>query len=70
MYPAAKDSIPGLVLVTSVFGLVTIATMLFMVMIAKAGVSLVKLSHLQRYSHVIAGAAILLCGLAIQIFGL
>ncbi|MHC4186837.1 MAG: sulfite exporter TauE/SafE family protein [Planctomycetota bacterium] len=70
MYPAAKNNTLGLIIVTAVFALVTIVTMLVVVMIAKAGVNLVKLSKLQRYSHVIAGAAILICGLAIQILGL
>jgi ABC-type nickel/cobalt efflux system permease component RcnA len=70
MYPAAKNNTLGLIIVTTVFALVTVITMLVVVMIAKAGVNLAKLSKLQRYSHVIAGAAILVCGLAIQIFGL
>ena len=70
MYPAAKNNTPGLIIVTAVFALVTIGTMLVVVMIAKAGVNLVRLSKLQRYSHVLAGAAILLCGLAIQFLGL
>ncbi|MHC4130773.1 MAG: urease accessory protein UreH domain-containing protein [Planctomycetota bacterium] len=70
MYPAAKSSWPGLLLVTLVFSVTTIGTMLIVVMIAKTGVNLAKLSKLQRYSHVIAGAAILICGLAIQILGL
>lgn len=70
MYPAAKNSFFGLVLVTSVFGTVTIATMLGMVLISRAGVNFIPMAGAQRFSHAIAGATILLCGLAIQFLGL
>ena len=70
MYPAAKNSLFGLFLVTAVFGIVTISTMLALVMVARAGVTFIKLAKLQRFSHVIAGATICLCGLAIQFIGL
>ncbi|MHC4418588.1 MAG: urease accessory protein UreH domain-containing protein [Planctomycetota bacterium] len=70
MYPAAKGSLPGLVLVAFVFGTVTIATMLGVVLLAGAGVNFIPLTRLQRYSHAIAGATIFLCGLAIQFLGL
>jgi len=70
MYPAAKNSVLGLVVVTSVFGTVTLGTMLVVVLLARAGVSFVPLSRIQRYTHAIAGATILLCGLAIQFLGL
>jgi sulfite exporter TauE/SafE len=70
MYPAAKSSVFGLVLVTLVFGVVTVATMMGMVLLSVAGVSFLPMTRLQRFSHVIAGATILLCGLAIQFLGL
>jgi nickel/cobalt exporter len=70
MYPAAKNSLIGLIVVTSVFGIVTITTMLGVVLLSMTGVNLVPFSRLQRFSHVIAGATICLCGLAIQFMGL
>lgn len=70
MYPAAKNSVLGLVVVTSVFGTVTLGTMLVVVLLARAGVSFVPMSRLQRYTHAIAGATILICGLVIQFLGL
>jgi nickel/cobalt exporter len=70
MYPAAKNSYLGLILVTSVFGTVTIATMLGLVLFSRAGVNFIPLAGAQRFSHAIAGATILLCGLAIQFLGL
>jgi ABC-type nickel/cobalt efflux system permease component RcnA len=70
MYPAAQNSTFGLILVTAVFGTATIGTMLGVVLLSVAGVNFVRLAPLQRYSHAIAGATILLCGLAIEFLGL
>jgi len=70
MYPAAKNSLFGLVVVTCVFGVVTIATMLGVVMLSRAGVNFIQLPRLQRFAHAIGGATICLCGLAIQFLGL
>ena len=70
MYPAAKNSISGMLLVTGVFAAATITTMLIIVTLARRGVKLAEFGWMQRYSHAIAGATILLCGLAIQFLGL
>jgi nickel/cobalt exporter len=70
MYPAAKGSLFGLLLVTSVFGVTTAGTMLATVFLGRAGVDFLPLRHVQRYSHAVAGATILLCGLAIEFLGL
>ncbi len=70
MYPAAKSSAFGVVLVTAVFGGVTIATMLGAVLVASWGLSLVHMERFERYSHALAGGTIFLCGMAIQVLGL
>jgi sulfite exporter TauE/SafE len=70
MYPAAQDSIYGLVLVTVVFGSVTILTMLGVVLATTMGVALLPMKHLERYNHALAGATIFLCGISIQFLGL
>ena len=70
MYPAAKNSVSGLILVTLVFGTVTIATMVGTVLLAMAGAAFLPFARLQRYAHPIGGATILLCGLAIRFLGL
>ena len=70
MYPAAKNSFFGLCVVTCVFGIVTIGTMLGTVLLSRAGVNFIPLTQFQRFAHVIAGATICLCGLAIQFLGL
>ena len=70
MYPAAKSSPMGVVLVTSIFGGVTIATMLGIVMVSRLGINLLPTARLERYVHALAGATVCLCGVAIQFLGL
>lgn len=70
MYPAAHESVFALVVVTVVFGVVTIGTMLAAVILARAGVNFLPLAAVHRFTHVIAGATISLCGLAIVFLGL
>lgn len=70
MYPAARNSLSGVVLVASVFGLVTIATMVSIVLAASYGLARLPLARLEKYSHALAGLAILLSGGAIKFLGL
>lgn len=70
MYPAAKGSLLGLSLLTGIFGITTISTMLFIVLIGYFGINLINMEKLERYMHALAGATILLCGIAIKFFGL
>ena len=70
MYPAAKNGLFSVLLVALVFGIATIATMLGVVLLASTGVNFLPLAKVQRFAHVIAGATIFLCGLAIQFMGL
>ena len=69
MYPAAQRSTSGMILVTIVFGVVTISTMVGLVALLNRGIQLVPLHRLERFSHALAGFVILLCGVTIQ-FGL
>lgn len=70
MYPAAQNNISGAVIVSLLFSVVTIATMMGVVLAFKMGLSKINLKPLEKYSNVIAGAMILLSGLAIQFLGL
>jgi len=70
MYPAATSSFAGLLLVTTIFAVVTISTMLLMVFLAQRGIRLIPMQRIQRYTHAIAGTAILGSGLAIRFLGL
>ena len=67
MYPAAKHSYIGAGVVALVFGAVTIATMLGVVFLGISGISFAKLNKLERFSHAIGGAMILICGLLIML---
>jgi len=70
MYPAASRNIPALLLVTGVFTLITISTMLVMVFVSLWGIKLVSFSKAERYSHAMAGFAVLTCGFAVRFLGL
>lgn len=71
MYPAAKQSLTGLFLVTTIFGVITILTMTAIVLILTFGINLlVPMRRLERYTHAITGAVVCLCGISIVFFGL
>ena len=70
MYPAAKGSIFSVAMVTAVFGLTTIATMLTMVMAFSYGLARSPLFKIERFGHALAGLVIFLCGGAIKFLGL
>jgi ABC-type nickel/cobalt efflux system permease component RcnA len=70
MYPAAKHSLAGVVLVAGTFAVATIATMLAIIALSTWGLSFVRLGRLERYAHALAGGAIFLSGLAVQFLGL
>lgn len=70
MYPAAQQSVSGMVLVSAVFALVTVTTMLVAVTLATFGLQLLPLGRLERFTHALAGGAIACCGMAIVFLGL
>jgi len=65
MYPAAESSTSGMIFIAVVFAIITIATMLAVVLIATFGFNFVKFGKLERYTHALAGAIVLLSGIAI-----
>jgi len=70
MYPAAQQNLFGLILVASLFGVVTILTMLSIVWISYYSLNFIPTAKIERYMHAIAGATVFLCGAAIQFLGL
>jgi len=70
MYPAAKHSTIGVILVAAAFGIVTIVTMLAIIWLSAWGISFVKLGRMERYAHALAGAMIFFSGLSVQFLGL
>ena len=70
MYPASQHRLLDVMVVSCVFGAVTIGTMLAVVLGCLAGLRFFSSPALARYSHAMAGAAVLMCGIAIQFLGL
>jgi sulfite exporter TauE/SafE len=70
IYPAAQGSTLALSLVIAVFSLTTILTMVGIVLFSTMGVKGISLGRYEKYTHAIAGAFILLCGLGVQFLGL
>ncbi len=65
MYPAAKASLVGSMLVATVFGIATLAAMLTMVLIGCLGLARVTSGSMERYAHAACGGAVALCGAAV-----
>lgn len=70
MFPAAKESLVGMLAVTGVFSVVTVLTMLAVVMVSVWGLKSVRLPGVERFSEAIAGGTIAMCGLSIAVLGL
>jgi nickel/cobalt exporter len=70
MYPAAQNNIAGTLLVSSLFSVATIGTMMTIVLAFKLGLNKINLKPVEKYNHLIAGSMIFLSGLAIQFLGL
>ena len=70
MYPAAQQDGALVIAVATVFGLVTLLTMLAGVALTTLGLERLRLPSVGRYSHAVAGGSIVLCGGAINYLGL
>lgn len=70
MFPAAQNHFGILVAVTLAFAITTIGTMLFLVAFGLKGIRLIHFNSFEKYSHALAGAMILMCGIAIRFLGL
>lgn len=70
MYPAAEANWMLLASVTFVFSAITILTMLLLVFVGLQGYQFLPSRFLARYSHVLAGLVIFLCGVGMVFFDL
>ena len=70
MYPAIQADMMLVFQVALVFGIVTLVTMLLSVFLLIKGLNIFKFNSSEKYSHVIAGASIMLCAIAINFVGL
>jgi hypothetical protein len=70
MYPAAENNVAGAVIVSVLFSVVTIVTMMSVVLAFRLGLSKLNLKPIEKYNHLIAGSIIFFSGIAIQFLGL
>lgn len=70
MFPAAQHNYAAVGLIAAVFAIATISTMVISVLLLLKGFSFIKVSSLEKYQHVFAGVAIMLCGAGILFLGL
>jgi sulfite exporter TauE/SafE len=70
MYPAAQHNYGAVAYISILFAVTTIATMITIVLLMLKGISVVRFDRFEKYQHVIAGATIALCGMAIVFLGL
>jgi sulfite exporter TauE/SafE len=70
MFPAAQHNAGGIAIVSAVFGIVTIGTMVAVVTVSLYGINLLPLGKVEKYTHALAGFAIFASGLAINLLGL
>lgn len=70
MAPAATLGASAVLLVALTFGLVTIGTMLVVVTLGHYALRITVIRPLERYANILAGLAIMVSGLAIQLLGI
>ncbi len=70
MFPAISHNWHVLILIISVFGIITVSTMTVMVYAGLKGMAALKTDFLEKYIHAIAGGIIAFSGAAIKIFGI
>jgi ABC-type nickel/cobalt efflux system permease component RcnA len=72
IYPAIKErgSITEAIIVSVVFMIVTLITMVSIVVLFERGIKMAHLKKMERFTHAIAGAMLLLSGIGILFLGL
>jgi sulfite exporter TauE/SafE len=70
MFPAAQASMSAVWLISGIFGICTIGTMMGIVAAATKGLSVFSRASMTRYSHALAGGAVTLCAAGMVFFGL
>lgn len=69
IFPASEFNGLGIAMVSLVFGLSTVFTMLVIVFVGFKGASILNLKNGETYFHLIAGVVILMSGLGMQFLG-
>ncbi|MEN8194224.1 MAG: sulfite exporter TauE/SafE family protein [Bacteroidota bacterium] len=70
IYPAAEQNTFAVVLISLVFSISTIMTMLVIVFFGLYGLSFLPIAKINKHIHTLSGFSILICGVGIQFLGL
>lgn len=68
-FPAAKNSVEGMLILIGVYTLFTLATMITMVLLGYFGISFLKAERLERHIHSLAGLTLFICGTGMVFLG-
>ena len=68
-FPAAKNSLPAMLMLVLVYTIFTLLTMILMVALGYYGISFFKTNRIERYMHALGGATIFICGLGMVFMG-
>ncbi|MCW3108702.1 MAG: hypothetical protein JWQ09_3208 [Segetibacter sp.] len=68
-FPAAKNSLAGMMLLIIVYTIFTLAAMLLMVVLGYYGFSFLKTEKLEKYVHALGGMTIFICGAGMVFLG-
>ena len=68
-FPAAQNSVQGMIILISVYSFFTLATMIGMVVLGYYGFSFFKTPRLERYMHALGGVTIFICGAGMVFMG-
>lgn len=69
IYPASQIHFTGMLLVSAVFAISTISTMMVIVYLGQKGTKYISQKHNENYFHIIAGVIILILGLGMKFWG-
>jgi ABC-type nickel/cobalt efflux system permease component RcnA len=70
MYPASKNNYSEMILLTIIFSVVTILTMVSLVLAVSYSIKFLPIKIFESYSHALAGATIFICGMGMLFLGL
>ena len=68
-FPAAQNSVTGMLLMIAVYTIITLATMILMVVLGFYGLSVFRVNNMEKYMHPLSGLTIFICGAGMVFMG-
>lgn len=69
LFPAYEHQLSSMFMVSLIFGIVTISTMMILVYLGNKGATLIRFKNQERYVHLLAGLVILMSGTGMLFLG-